>query len=143
MQMVVTIDKAAGFGCKIKLDHSLSQQVADAWSKVEDNSEWILNQEVYEELIRDQVLRGRRPALDVFASSATTKVLEAFYSMYMCPGSKGIDAMVHPWALHDQVGAKQLAYINGPFHLMGAIVWKIKDEQVDCILVGPKWPRHW
>ena len=26
---------------------------------------------------------------------------------------------------------------------MGEIVQKIKDEPVDCILVGPQWPRHW
>ena len=51
--------------------------------------------------------------------------------------------MVHPWAFGDKQGCKVLAYINGPFHLMGSIVRKIKDEQVDCILVGPKWPRHW
>ncbi|DBA91847.1 TPA: hypothetical protein ACH3X1_015984 [Trebouxia sp. C0004] len=39
-----------------------------------------------------------RPVLDAFASSANTKVPEAFYSKFHCPGSKGIDAMIHPWA---------------------------------------------
>ncbi len=118
-------------------------QVADAWSKVEDNSEWLLHEEVYQELIQDEVLEGRRPALDVFASNTTTKVSGAFYSKFMCPGTKGVDAMVHPWALKDQAGEMMLAYISGPFHLMGAVVRKIKDDRVDCILVGPKWPRHW
>ena len=26
---------------------------------------------------------------------------------------------------------------------MERVVRKIKDEQVDCLLVGPGWPRHW
>ena len=45
------------------------QRVADMWSKVVDNSEWILKQSVYETLIAHKVLQGRKPALDVFASS--------------------------------------------------------------------------
>ncbi len=49
-------------------------QVADQWSKVEDNSEWVLHEEVLQELIWDPVLHGRKPALDAFASSTTTKV---------------------------------------------------------------------
>jgi len=93
-------------------------------------------------LIRDPVLQGRKPALDVFASSTTTKVPKAFYSKYLCPGTKGVDAMVQPWVLRDQAGSKQLVYINGPFQLMGPVVRKIRDEQVDCILIGPKWPWH-
>ena len=71
-------------------------QVADHWSKVEDNSEWILHDAVYQQLIHDPVLAGRIPALDAFASTTTSKVPEAFYSKYLCPGSKGVDAMVHP-----------------------------------------------
>ena len=53
---------------------SVCAQVADQWSKVEDNSEWVLHEEVLQELIWDPVLHGRKPALDAFASSTTTKV---------------------------------------------------------------------
>ena len=26
---------------------------------------------------------------------------------------------------------------------MGQIIRKVRDEQVDCILIGPAWSRHW
>lgn len=118
-------------------------QVADHWSKVKDNSEWILHDTVYQQLMRDPVLTGRIPALDAFASTTTSQVPEAFYSKYLCPGSKGVDAMVHPWNIQSTSLGKLLIYINGPFHPMGAIVRKIRDDKVDCILIGPRWPRHW
>ena len=103
---------------------SVCAQVADQWSKVEDNSEWVLHEEVFQELIQDPALQGRKPALDVFASSITTKVPEAFYSRYFCPETKGVDAMVQPWVLRGQAGSKQLVYINGPCQLMGPSVRK-------------------
>ncbi len=68
---------------------------------MEDNSEWLLHEEVYQELIQDEVLEGQRPALDVFASNTINKVSGAFYSKFMCPGIKMVDAMVHLWALKD------------------------------------------
>lgn len=60
-----------------KDDH---QQIADFWSKVQDNSEWSLHPEVYEQVIQHPILQGRKPTIDIFASHTTTKVQEAFYS---------------------------------------------------------------
>ena len=119
------------------------QVVADHWSKVEDSSDFKLNDLVYQGLITDPLLAGHVPSLDAFASSATTKVPGAFYSKFYCPGSKGVDAMIHPWTSSDAPGLEGLAYIYGPFSLMGAIISKIKEEQVNCSLVGPNWPRSW
>ena len=119
------------------------QQIADYWSKVKDDSAWELNPKAYAILISQPVLSGRTPTLDVFASSVTTKVLSSFYSKYLDVDSKGVDAFVQPWAFCRDTGARHLAYINGPFHRMGEIIRKISDEKVDCILVGPQWPRHW
>ena len=119
------------------------QRIADFWSKVEDNSEWVLNQQVYEQLIGNEILQGRKPVLDVFASDSTTKVPRAFFSKYLCLDTAGVDAWNHKWVRYSDKGEKQLVHVNGPFDQMGAIVRKIKDEQVDCILVGPAWPRHW
>ncbi|KAL0035811.1 hypothetical protein WJX77_003788 [Trebouxia sp. C0004] len=97
----------------------------------------------YAQLLRDPILAGRIPAIDIFASSTNTKVKDSVYSKFLCPGTKGVDAMVHPCSLHDQQGNRMLAFINGPFHLMGRIIRKIKDEQADCILTGPAWSKHW
>ena len=119
------------------------QKVADLWSKVVDNSEWCLKQSVYDMVTSHSVLQGRKPVLDVFASSATTKVPGAFFSRYLCPGTQGVNAWNHTWARSSQEGKPQVVYVNGPFDQMGAIIRKIKEEKVDCILIGPQWPRHW
>ena len=66
---------------------NIHQQVADAWSKVPDSSDWALHPQVYDQLAQDPILQGRMPTLDVFASSANTKVPDAFYSQYICPAS--------------------------------------------------------
>ena len=50
---------------------------------------------------------------------------------------------MQPWAYDPKTGRRHLAYINGPFDKMGAIIRKIKEDKVDCILIGPVWPRHW
>ena len=119
------------------------QQIADFWSKVQDNSEWSLHPEVYDKVIQHPILRGSKPTIDIFASHTTTKVQEAFYCKYACPGTSGVDAFAQPWVAHRDSSRRHLAYINGPFDRMGAIVRKIKDEKVDCVLIGPVWPRHW
>ena len=116
------------------------QQIADFWSKVEDTSDYRLNDSVYNLLISDPILQGHTPVLDAFANSTNTKVPEAFYSRFYCPGSKGIDALLHPWTAAEGSG---LVYIYGPFALMGAIIGKVAKERVNCILVGPNWPRPW
>ena len=61
-----------------------NQRIADWWSKVVDNSEWILNQGMYKALIVHEVLQGRMPVLDVFASNSNTKVPGAFFSKFLC-----------------------------------------------------------
>ena len=122
-----------------------NQQIADYWSKVEDNSAWVLHPLAYGMLISHPVLQGRCPTIDVFASSDTTKVAGSYYSKYLDLDTKGVDAFVQPWAwcACADSGMRHLAYINGPFHRMGEIVRKIQEERVDCVLVGPQWPRYW
>ena len=119
------------------------QRVADMWSKLVDNSEWVLKQSVYDMLSTHEVLQGRKPELDVFASSTTTKVPGSFFSKFLCPDSLGVNAWDQRWIRYTQDGSKQLVYINGPFEQMGAILSRVRDDRVDCILVGPQWPRYW
>jgi hypothetical protein len=120
-----------------------AQQVeADAWSKVEDESDWMLNQEVYERLVRHPVLQGRSPTVDVFASATNTKVAGAHFAKYWGPGCKGVDAFAQNWQVSAE-GERPLAYVNGPFQSMGEILSKVREQEVDCIVVAPVWPRAW
>lgn len=34
-------------------------------------------------------------------------------------------------------------YINGDFSRYGAVLHKVKQERVNCVIVYPNWPRYW
>ena len=74
-----------------------AQVEADAWSKALDNSQWALNEEVYDQVLARQTLGGRLPTIDCFADSYTIKVVGAFYSRHWCPGTRGVDAFGQDW----------------------------------------------
>jgi hypothetical protein len=123
-------------------DHS-QQRVADALTKVVDNNDWSLHPHVYSNLLQQAVLRGRRPTLDVFASPTNTKVPDAYYSLFLGPGCKGVDAFTQRWDADSLSQSTHLAFINGPFNMMGQILRKVGDQKVDCIIIAPEWPRPW
>ncbi|GIL93327.1 hypothetical protein Vretimale_19753 [Volvox reticuliferus] len=113
------------------------QEAADALSKHPDLTQWQLRAEVFDSLWMEPCLGGRQPTVDAFADERSTK-LPKFYSPTWSPNSAGIDAFAQPWG-----GPDQLLYINPPFQLMGRVVRKIRDEQANCVLVTPIWPRWW
>ena len=123
-------------------EHELQQQ-ADDYTKMEDANDWSLNPDVYRMVLEAQSLGGLRPSIDVFASPTNSKVEGAYFSLYLGPGCKGIDAFTQPWGRDRETGRRQLAFINGPFQKMGQILRKVIQERVDCIIVAPMWPRPW
>lgn len=120
------------------------QAAADAWSKKVDNSQWALNPQVFQQWVANHPLITSRGGLtiDVFADNSTCKV-PRFYSRYWCPGTLGVNAFLHPWALNQVSGDRELCYINGDFSRMGEILRKVIDERVNCAIVYPDWPRCW
>ncbi|KXZ45875.1 hypothetical protein GPECTOR_49g459 [Gonium pectorale] len=114
-----------------------NQRAADALSKYVDGSQWLLNPAVYTEVEADARLCGRRPVLDLFADSYSTRIPGAFFSRYWCPGTLGVDAFAQHW------GGRGLLYANPPFGRMGEVLRKLGDEKADCLLVAPVWPRWW
>jgi hypothetical protein len=119
------------------------QQQADDFTKVVDNTDWSLQEEVYEGVVNHGCLEGRKPSLDVFASPTNSKVPGAYFSLYLGPGCKGIDAFLQRWDTEEAAGARHLAWINGPFDRMAQILRAVKDQRVDCIIIAPAWPRPW
>ncbi len=73
------------------------QQEADALSKEVDSSQWALAPDLYERAVTHGALRGRRPDVDRFADSVTTKVPGAFYAARWSPGCIGAYAMAQDW----------------------------------------------
>jgi hypothetical protein len=95
-----------------------NQQHADALSKamLHDLSDWRLRDAIYQQLLSNPALGGRRPSLDVFASNANTKVPGSYFSLFTSLGALGVDAFTHRWDV-PVAGTRHLAFINGPFHL--------------------------
>eukprot|EP00798_Chlamydomonas_sp_ICE-L_P029368 gene29368-biopygen8612 len=121
------------------------QQLADDHSKLVDNSDWSLQEDVYRDVVNREVLGGRKPTLDVFARGANTRVVGAYYSKVWGIGCKGIDAFDQSWVRPEAEypGVAQLAYINGPFNMMGEILEEVRKQRVDCIVIVPVWPMPW
>ena len=118
------------------------QRRADALSKYEDNSQWGLNPRVYEQILAQPELAGRRPACDLFADERTTKVPGAFYSRYWNPTALGIDGFARSWAPPTS-GPAPFLYINPPFDQIGKVLRKVWEDRPDCVLIVPVWPRSW
>lgn len=71
-------------------DHDPQQQLVEAYSKVQDRSDWLLHRypPVYAQLLPNPIV-GHDPNLDLFANSANSKVEGVLYSKYLRPGLQG------------------------------------------------------
>nr|AAM94957.1 reverse transcriptase [Volvox carteri f. nagariensis] len=125
------------------------QQQADALSKYEDGSQWMLNPTVYAKLWEHPCVHGRSPSLDVFADAHTTKVPGSFFAANWCPGVKGVDAFAQDWGSpgwgrrDGGETVRPLLYINPPFSAVARVLRKVAEERPDCVLILPVWPRAW
>ena len=121
------------------------QAAADALSKLTDNSQWALNDQVYITYIASNPLVRRLGGvtIDLFADNVYHKA-PRFMSRHWCPGTEGVNAFHRAnWATHPTTGARELAYINGDFSAMGQILHKVIRDKADCVIVYPDWPRYW
>lgn len=120
------------------------QQAADHWSKITDNSQWALNNEVYDRFIKydSRVLELGGITLDVFGDHTNAKAAR-FYSRHWCPGTLGVNGFLFPWAFNQVTGERELCYVNGDFSRMGDILCKIGRERANSVVVYPDWPRYW
>lgn len=124
--------------------NSSNQVIADELSKLVDDSEWLLNDGIYSRVVLGRLsVSGRQPTIDIFASAASSKVPGSFFSRYYCQGTSGVDAFNQQWARDSSTGQRHFAFINGPFDKYGAVLRKIEQEKVDCLLIAPDWPRAW
>ena len=120
-------------------EHELARR-ADDISKTLDKADWSLHPAVLRLVLGHPVVSGRSLSMDLFASPTNSVVPAAYYSLYMGPGCKGLDAFSQSW---QQRADTELAYINGPFTKMDQILRKILEERVNAIVIAPVWPRPW
>ena len=115
-------------------------QLADAQTRMIDNTAWGLKPRAFELTLKELGLKPDDIQLDVFSQDDMKKA-QRWYSLYHAPGSAGVDGFLQRWVNED--GTKAFCWINGPFHLMGRILAKVKEERADGVLVCPKWPKGW
>ena len=127
------------------------QQIADALSKLPDNTQWRLGRRVMDQLASwasalelDGSPCGRRFSVDLFADDHTHQA-PMFFSRHYCPGTSGINAFSQRWDCYWAGGRwhRHFGLCNGPFTCLGRILRKITDERADVALVYPCWPRYW
>lgn len=103
----------------------------------------MLKKSVYDMLTAHKVPQRRKPGLDEYASTTTTKVPDSFFSKFLCPSLLGVYAWHQNWVRYASEKSKQLVYINDALDQMKARLSRVKNDRVDCIFVDPQWPRHW
>lgn len=67
----------------------------------------------------------------------------SYFARFWGPGCKGVEAFDQRWDRGLESSVRHLAYINGPFDRMGEILKQVKEQQVDCVMLVPSWPRPW
>lgn len=101
--------------------------IADALSREEkDSSDFKLSSKYAQKVFREFGM----PKIDLFATYLTTQC-EIFYSWYPDPESSGVDAFTFVW--------KERIYAFPPFCLIGKVLQKIIEDEVEGIVIAPYW----
>jgi Reverse transcriptase (RNA-dependent DNA polymerase)/DNA N-6-adenine-methyltransferase (Dam) len=106
-----------------------ADNLADAPSRFIDHSDYKLHHKIFQRLER---LYGPHD-IDLFASNLNAQ-LPCFFSQFHCPGSSGVNSLIHTWH-----GSN--CYANPPFDAdtLLSVVQKIAQERCAITLVVPYW----
>ena len=74
--------------------------------------------------------------IDCFADNTNHKC-KHFYSKYLCPGSKGVNAYYQTLPLEAEDGKPTLALMNGDFKEIARTFQYMQEQRVNTILVYP------
>ena len=121
-------------------------QKADALSRVQDDSSIVMKYKYFEGIC-NKALPGSphrvwgHPCLDVFAGpNELEHKARKFFSRHHCVGTLGVNAFNHPWQMHVSGG---LVWCFPPFGVVSETIAKIRQEQVDTILIVPQGIKSW
>ncbi|CAC5383428.1 unnamed protein product [Mytilus coruscus] len=105
----------------------LQNCTADFVSKFFDFDDWGIHQRIFRYF---EKLWGPF-SCDLFASSNNYKVAK-YYSLFWTPGTRGVDAFAHNWALEN-------SWIVPPVHLINRTIRYLIFCRAKGVLVVPKW----
>ena len=119
----------AAMRVELRVEHisSVLNDWADRLSRENDSTEWTLGRAAFRRLEH----RYGPHTIDLFATELTTQCAR-FYARRHCPGAFGVNALRHPWAAEN-------GWANPPFHLVGAVVYRIVATRATVTLIAPVW----
>ena len=85
------------------------------------------------------------PTLDVFAGDARNQhVMSRYCTLFHSPRALGANAMYQNWQRDAcRHGLPGMLWVFPPFPLIGAVINKLLSEQLDAVLILPKFMRYW
>jgi ribonuclease HI len=133
------IQVATDLDCRVTAIHlpGVENGLADMLSRLEDSADWMVNEEIFEEL---NSLWGP-VTIDRFSSFLNAQV-PRYNSMLADPNCEAVDAFKQNWRYNPLDRTIEQNWMNPPFHLLLEVVMKIIQDKANTILVTPAWTRE-
>jgi hypothetical protein len=121
-----------------------AQIIADHWSKVVTGSERMLVASVVQEIMVEmRQLTGLQVNIDLFASTWSTVVHGAFFSMFWCVGTLGVDAMAQQWSTMPGAQEPMVAWVDPPVHLVASALRRLIAYRTNAVVLLPGMTDLW
>ncbi|KAA6364129.1 MAG: putative reverse transcriptase [Streblomastix strix] len=129
-QVHQTIEK---LGIQIQITHlpGVKNEIADVLSRLSWAGDYKLKEKIFLQTCRQMNLN---PKIDLF-SQYFNNLLPRFMSAIRGHGETATDALNQTWK-------KELPWIHPPIPLLPAVLKKIREEQIEAMIIAPLWPGH-
>ncbi|KAA6387097.1 MAG: putative reverse transcriptase [Streblomastix strix] len=127
-QIHQTIEK---LGIQIQITHlpGIKNEIAEAISRLQRAGEYKLKEKIFQQTCLQMNLN---PTIDLF-SQHFNNLLPRFMLTIRGHGEIAIDALNQTWKM-------ELPWIHPPIPLIPAVLKKIREEQIEAMIITPLWP---
>ncbi|KAA6365984.1 MAG: putative Transposon Tf2-6 polyprotein [Streblomastix strix] len=127
-QVHQTIEK---LGIQIQITHlsGVKNEIANALSRLSRAGDYKQKEKIFKQTCLQMNLN---PTIDLF-SQHFNNLLPRFMSTIRGQGEIAIDALNQTWKM-------ELPWIHPPIPLLPAVLKKIREEQIEAIIIAPLWP---
>ncbi|KAA6374217.1 MAG: putative Transposon Tf2-6 polyprotein [Streblomastix strix] len=115
----------------IQITHlpGVKNEIADALSRLSRAGNYKLKEKIFQQTFLQMNLN---PTIDLF-SQHFNKLMPRFMSTIRGHGETAIDALGQTWK-------KELPWIHPPIPLLPAVLKKIREEQIEAMIIAQLWP---
>ncbi|KAA6366771.1 MAG: hypothetical protein EZS28_037702, partial [Streblomastix strix] len=123
--------KIEKLGIQIQITHlpGIRNEIADALSRLSRAGDYKLKEKIFRQTCLQMNLN---PTIDLF-SQYFNNLLPRFMLTIIGHGETAIDALNQTWK-------KELPWIHPPIPLLPAVLKKIREEQIEAMIIAPLWP---